>query len=292
MYMKNKNIGIIIISFLCLFLTLTGCSSNSSNNGIYQLPNQSYSQMMSYIIHYQNKTIVIDGGTSEDESYLINKIDQISSNNTVDAWFITHYHKDHTGALASYLNKKDNKIKIKDIYYYFPKESEVTKYEPNRLLDLQTINQQLKSVNKKEVKSGDNINIGEMNIEILRTYNKNITTNFGNNSSTVYKITVNDKSILFLGDLGLEGGEELINNCKNDIKEMDYVQMAHHGQAGVSEEVYQIIDPEYCLWPTPQWLWENEDNLYKTDETKSWIDKLNVKKNYVCKDDPVFISLN
>lgn len=292
MYMKNKNIGIIIISFLCLFLTITGCSCNSSNNGIYQLPNQSYSQMMSYIIHYQNNTIVIDGGTLEDKSYLINKIEQISQNDTVDAWFITHYHKDHTGALASYLNEKDNKIKIKDIYYNFPKESDVLKFEPNRLSDLQTINQQLESVNKKEVKSGDNVNIGEINIEILRIYNENITSNFGNNSSTVYKITVNDKSILFLGDLGLEGGKELISNCKNDIKEMDYVQMAHHGQAGVSEEVYQIIDPEYCLWPTPQWLWDNKDHLYKTDETKAWIDKLNVKKNYVCNEDVIFISLN
>lgn len=40
----------------------------------------------------------------------------MSSNNTVDAWYLTHYHKDHTGALAKYLLENDNSIKTKNIY--------------------------------------------------------------------------------------------------------------------------------------------------------------------------------
>lgn len=290
MYMKNNKLLKRIIFVICGFLILTGCSHN--DDGLYQLPNQSYSQIMSYIIHYNGKTIVIDGGTSEDEPYLMGKIEEISGNDTVDAWLITHYHKDHTGALAAYLSTNDTRVKIKHVYYHFPEEQEVEMYEANRLVDIQTVNQQLQKVEKSKVKAGDEINIGEITVKVLRNYNQDITNNFGNNSSAVYKIDIDDQSFLFLGDLGVEGGEELISNCKNDIKDMTYVQMAHHGQAGVEEQVYQVINPEYCLWPTPQWLWENEDHLYKTDETKSWIDKLNVKKNYVCNDEPVFIPLN
>ena len=33
--------------------------------------------------------------------------------------------------------------------------------------------------------------------------------------------------------------------------------MAHHGQDGVEMDVYRVIKPEICLWPTPDWLWDN-----------------------------------
>ena len=57
--------------------------------------------------------------------------------------------------------------------------------------------------------------------------------------------------------------------------------MFHHGQAGVNEDVYKVINPKYCLWPTTDWLWKNESSVYKTDETKKWVENLNVKKNYI-----------
>lgn len=87
------------------------------------LSNQSYSQMMSYIIEDNGNTIVVDGGTAADEDNLINTIKEVSKDNKVEAWFLTHYHKDHTGALAKYLQSKSKDITIDKIYYNFPKES-------------------------------------------------------------------------------------------------------------------------------------------------------------------------
>ena len=104
-------------------------------------------------------------------------------------------------------------------------------------------------------------------------------------------MNVQGTKILFLGDLGIEGGEELLSLNKEAIKNMDYVQMAHHGQAGVNEDVYQVIDPKYCLWPTTDWLWKNEGKAYKTDETKKWVKALHVKKNYVADNGTVRIEL-
>ena len=42
---------------LILMITLCGCKNNNQD-GLYQLPNQSYSQMMSYIIEDKGHTIV------------------------------------------------------------------------------------------------------------------------------------------------------------------------------------------------------------------------------------------
>ena len=112
----------------------------------------------------------------------------------------------------------------------------------------------------------------------------------------VIKMNVNNKSILFLADTGVESGEKLLQEQKEKLK-ADIVQMAHHGQAGVTEEVYQAIDPKICLWPTPDWLWDN--NLgegyntapYKTITTREWIEKLKVEQNIIAKDGDITIQI-
>ena len=178
------------------------------------------------------------------------------------------------------------------MFYNFHEETRVSEYEPNSLLDIKQIDAQLYKIKENVVvELNMNINLGDVVVDVLRTYNPEIIQNAGNNSSSVYKFVVNEKEILFLGDLGVEGGVELMELNGEAIKNMDYVQMAHHGQAGVSENVYSLINPSYCLWPTTDWLWKNEDGAYQTDETKSWINKLNVKENYVAKDGLIRIDL-
>jgi len=66
--------------------------------------------------------------------------------------------------------------------------------------------------------------------------------------------------------------------------------MSHHGQHGVYESFYQAVQPEYCLWPTPCWLWNNDNGggpgsgKWLTPEVRAWIEKLKVKKNFVACD--------
>lgn len=284
----------ILVSSIVVLVIIIGYKYFDQPNeiAIYQLSNQSYSQMMSYIIECEGTTVVIDGGTSEDKDNLIQEVKNISKDNKVEAWFITHYHKDHTGALASYLMSGTNDIEIESVYYNFPKLSWIEKNEINRYQDAEIIINALKSYsNKITVKQDMNIDINDIHVQVLRTYNSQITENAGNNSSSVFKFDVYGNSILFLGDLGVEGGEELIQLNKKAIMGIDYVQMAHHGQSGVNEDVYQIINPKYCLWPTTDWLWKNEDHYYKTDETKAWMKRLNVKKNYIANESTTRIPL-
>ena len=104
------------------------------------------------------------------------------------------------------------------------------------------------------------------------------------------KVTDSKKSVLFLGDLGVEGGEKLLKNISGEKLRADYVQMAHHGQNGVSKAFYEVVQPKYCLWPTPRWLWDNDNGggkgsgPWQTLEVRKWMAELGVEKHYVSAD--------
>ena len=105
-----------------------------------------------------------------------------------------------------------------------------------------------------------------------------------------YSLAVNGKHIVFLGDMGEEAGQRLLQEYQGRTIECDIVQMAHHGQFGVNQEVYRALSPEICLWPTPNWLWNNDNGggynsgPWTTLTTRSWMDQIGVKANYAIKD--------
>ena len=93
---------------------------------------------------------------------------------------------------------------------------------------------------------------------------------------------------MILGDLGVEGGRTLLSTVDPALIKADYCQMSHHGQNGVSREVYEAIRPTYCLWPTPSWLWDNmgpggyDTGIFGTVVTRGWLSSLRcVKKHYL-----------
>ena len=119
-------------------------------------------------------------------------------------------------------------------------------------------------------------------------------------NSLVFKITAPNKTVLFLGDLGPDGGDVLFRESRNLLKS-DIVQMAHHGHMNVSMEVYAEIAPEACMWCCADWLY-NEPvippyladgeklfkngriRMYGTMLTRKWMELLGVKTHYVTKD--------
>lgn len=102
----------------------------------------------------------------------------------------------------------------------------------------------------------------------------------------VFKVISSKKNVLFLGDAGAEEGDKILKTVPHEILASQYVQMAHHGQKGVNEEFYKVVNPSYCLWPTPKWLWDNDSGAgynsgpWDTLKTRKWMDDIGVKKNY------------
>lgn len=266
---------------------------------LWMLGSATGAQNLSIVIKSPNgKLIVIDGGWEADADKLSSLI--LQQGGKVDAWLITHPHEDHVGALCAILNDTGRKIKIEKIYCSLATPDW---YRQVSLTGAGIADQLLSGFTKLPVGTvtnnigrGTEINIDDVNIRVLN--NRGIYTYNGvNNSSLVYKIRVSGQSILILGDLAYDGGKDLIKTCTAAELKSDIVQMAHHGQQGVDQDAYALIAPTTCLWPTPAWLWNNDNGggvgsgPWDTLTTRAWMDALGVKDNRSLKDGDVHMYL-
>lgn len=265
---------------------------------VYMLESQSKKQMMSFILKSKEHLLVIDGGNTCDADYLCTYVKKLGG--VVDGWFLTHPHHDHCDALTSHLERHPDKILIKHIYYNFPKmdflvSGDGTAYDNRCQNAVETMPRLLSQIEEKGlditvVHKGDVFSFGEMKITVLHEPNEKIKNNRVNNGSVVYRLDANEKSCIFLGDLGIEGGEELLKTTAPELLRADMVQLSHHGNEGVGRDVYDAIGAEFCLWCTPDWLWDNNNGLgydthtWKTIVTRGWMSDIGVKWHYISKD--------
>ncbi len=265
-----------------------GFAPRSGTFTLWQLPNQTRQQMMSYVLKTRGgKLVVIDGGTAGDAPYLRDFLKNLGGR--VERWFITHPHDDHCNALCEILKNPDG-IEIGEIHASLPDAAWVSevadpsekKTHAELLAVLAQANRQL-----NEVSLGQEIRLDGMAIQVIGIKNPELRKNPINNSCMVLRVSDEQKSVLFLADLGYEAGEKLLGSHYADRLCADYVQMAHHGQNGVSEAVYQLVRPAYCLWPTPKWLWENDPGTgpgtgrWKTLEVRAWMERFPIRRNYL-----------
>lgn len=249
-------------------------------------------QLLSVIIENgEGGLIVVDGGWTDNADYLLNQIKQKGGH--VMAWLITHPDSDHAGALADILYKHSGEITIDGIYYSFLEDSWYQEKDPNVANMVNYLKGAFAQIPQEKlhgnIVSGQVIEAGPAKIQVLnQAYRMN--SDFVNNSSVAYMVSLNGTNTVFLGDLALAGGNQLLSDVDLRALDCDIVQMAHHGQNGVGYEVYKALKPEICLWPTPQWLWDNDSGSgggsgnWTTQETKNWTVRLGVKANYCIKD--------
>ena len=275
-------------------------SSGTSGVGeLWMLGSTTGAQNLSIVIKSPHgELIVVDGGWEADAMKLSELI--LQQGGKVDAWLITHPHEDHVGALCAILNDTARKIKIDKIYCSLATPDWYRQVSPTGAgIADQLLNAFTKlpvGIVTNNIGHGTEINIDDVNIRVLN--NRGVYTYNGvNNSSMVYKIRVSGQSILILGDLAYDGGKDLIKTCSAAELKSDIVQMAHHGQQGVDQDAYALIAPTTCLWPSPAWLWNNDNGggvgsgPWGTLTTRAWMDTLGVKDNRSLKDGDVHMYL-
>lgn len=254
---------------------------------LWQLPEQTHSQMMSYVIRTPGcKVLVIDGGTKGDAGYLRKFLKE--QGNHVHAWFFSHPHSDHTDAPVAILSDPQG-LTVDRIYASMIDEDWVRKYENPETHTTVEINEMARNTGRTviEMPLGATFVFDGVHVDVLAVKNPELRMNAINNSSVVLKVWDAGKSVVFLGDLGPEAGNKLVAGPYASELKADYCQMAHHGQSGVRDNVYKAISPKYCLWTTPKWLWENNQGKgyntgpWTTFETRTWAEELGVKRNYV-----------
>lgn len=286
-----------IIFTICLILIVKNIYTNNKNQknaleegmrvtllgGSNMKENGNTNSMGYFIISKNNELIFVDGGRDIDSNFVKSYIDELGQGK-VDHWFITHPHADHVGALLKLLDEENN-LEIENIYYSFLedewyKKNDTRGYESSHAM-LEKINSS-KIKNRVECTEGQVIEIDNIKVDIIRIPNPEITnSDNGNDASMTFKVTALDvdKSILFLGDSYVYASKELLSESKEKLKS-DSVQMSHHGQNGVSKEVYEAISPRVCFFNTPEYLYDNDNGTgfntgkWQSVEVRRWMDDL------------------
>lgn len=249
-------------------------------------------QLLSVIIETgEGGLIVVDGGWTNNGQYLVDQIK--AKGGHVQAWLLTHPDSDHIGALADILYNHSDEITIDGIYYSFLEDSWYQEKDANVASMVAYVKGAFGKVPQEilhgDIQAGQVIQAGPARIQVLNQAYKT-TSDFINNSSVAYLVSLNGTNMVFLGDLARAGGEQLMADVDLAALDCDIVQLSHHGQSGVDYEVYKALKPEVCLWPTPQWLWDNNSGdgagtgPWTTQETKNWMVRLGVKEQYCIKD--------
>ena len=248
----------------------------------------------SFILESGETLLMVDGGFPSETPYLYEYLKSLGGH--VTAWFITHFHDDHVGALWTLLREHPD-ITVDGVYCNLPSDEFIIRHTPKQ--DFWTSREMLdglrgvmaeRGIPFMTAQTGDvyTFDGGAATVRILHTPDETLVRNPINDSSIVFRFEADGKRILFLGDLGPEGGDQLLADVPHEELKADFVQMAHHGQGCVSKECYAVIKPTYCLWPTPSWLWDNmgpggyDTGIFGTVITRGWISSLRcVKKHYL-----------
>lgn len=222
---------------------------------------------MSYVIKLCDSSFfIIDGGYfSEGECDRLYKFLCERSNDKIiiSGWFFSHAHEDHFGCFMNFAEQYSSCVKVENLYYNFPnmyipecrnwKKTDIASTE--RFYEI--VNEYLPNVPHIKLHSGQKFNVRNAEIEVLATHEDLYPNKFKNfnDTSTVIRIKVNGKSILFLGDTGDEMSKNLIHTYGENLRS-DIVQVAHHGFNGAKKKVYKLVDAVTVLWPTADYCFD------------------------------------
>lgn len=263
-------------------------------------------QMMSYVVETGRNglLIVIDGGMAVDRHNLEQFLQARRPDKVVTAWFISHPHPDHVGALAAILDlPAAQPLTIGSIYGSFLTDTEISNGS-NGCNDqdsadsadyARNFNAKLVSttVSKMDLKLGMVMYVDGVKIEVLGVKNPEFIAspacNFINDSSVVLRVSDGARSVLFTGDLGTAGAAKLVSD--GAVPQYgyaarlpsDYVQMAHHGNQGATAAFYHAVSAPFCLWPTTYSIYTNTalGNLATNDYT-AYQTRLTVESTSLC----------
>ncbi len=290
------------------YLTESRCKNMSDTVKIHFLAQKSDSQprtqMMSFlIVTPKGHVIAIDGGNRQDTEYFHGYLEALLGEKPhIDLWFLTHPHDDHTDVLYEMLRRFPDDFTVGKVVSHFPSYGFLEAYESScahTIAEFDELKPLLlqKGTELCHASVSEIYELDGVRFEILRTCDESITANADNNASMVFRMDACGQSVLFVGDLGVEGGMDTLQTVSPEKLRVDFIQMAHHGQNGVDKPFYEACAPKACFWATPIWLWNNDaghgynTHSWKTVIVREWMEELGVKHHFVNKDGTCVVTL-
>lgn len=235
-------------------------------------------QLMFYTMQdSEGHLIVVDGGWTKDAKYVRKILKGLG--NHVDAWIITHPHRDHAGAFCKIYKKMDkhkkrSKLKIDQVYA-------VDMAAPEACLENAPWDEtkvykkwlQLDIPQLDYVHAGDKFEVAGLDFEIFNAYDAyvdELSNDLLNDGSMMFKVTANEESMLFCADVGKSMSDYLLETYGDALK-ADYIQMGHHGNGGLKKDFYKSIGAKVALFDAPDWLMNDTTGLYTTAENAQFM---------------------
>ncbi len=178
----------------------------------------------------------------------------------IAAWFVTHCHGDHIGGFPDFMKKYGDKVTIEHLMLNQTSPDQGVAYSPTAE---QKVSSAVLTYSPKtkiiQLQTGQVFRFADVQIEILYTLTdlRQGTFTDYNDSSSVMRLTINGKNVLMTGDAAPATWGLLIKRYGASLK-ADYLQVPHHGaQPGGTIAAYDLIKPEYLLWPAGKSLYDS-----------------------------------
>lgn len=247
---------------------------------LYMYPSSGAIQVMGFTMTGNGDVIGIDSASRDEAEKIEASIMHMGGK--VDCWFFTHPHYDHIEGFVEIIRRGN--VRVNSVCYSFPSLEYFKRVEPEDRI--------VRGVNaytafENEIKTrGIRVIVPQKGVVVQAGHFRVLPLSDGsavgdrlNASSVVYKVNTRGSSVLFLGDMDWSAEDTILREFSEQLR-CPVVQMAHHGQDGVTEKFYRTVRPEVALWCTPEWLWNNDigngfnTGPFLTVETRRWMEKL------------------
>lgn len=234
-------------------------------------------QSMFYTIEDGNGNLtLIDGGYEKDTNKVRDIIKEKGGH--IQNWILTHPHPDHIQVFNSIYGDLQG-IKIDHIYA--PQVNyEVYKEKAKPWDDFPTFERFYELAENMPqlsyLEEGDELDIMGLKMTIYNACNEEIEEkdeDIGNDCGLAFKLSGERESMLFLADLGKDRENHLLDVYGNSLK-ADYVQMGHHGNSSLSDELYKTIAAKAAFFDAPQFLMEGTEERFTTPHYRELMESL------------------
>lgn len=224
--------------------------------------------------------IIIDGGhgigfyptdkTGFEETYddnaeeiyqLLYQLAPDKDNIVIAAWFFSHPHWDHMGAIGPFADLYGDVVKVEQFVLNHPSNKTIqelwNRSDANILYvtKMQNAFAKFKDAKVIEAHAGQVFHIRNAVVNVLCTWElqteystkfESVTTM--NSASVILDINIDGVRTIMLGDNG-ESSTAYLNKLYGAWLESDMVTVAHHGYQGANSTLYKNIVPKIVLWP-------------------------------------------
>ena len=212
---------------------------------------------MSYVMQLPDGTfLVVDGGYST-ETEARNLYSHLMAHTptgqkpVISAWFITHGHIDHYGALMNFSGRYSDAVEVKAFYYNLPYISVGDIGAHNSKAIEAAMSRWQTAKRYSALHSGMQFGLAGAEVTVLCSFEDvyPLTIENGNDTSLVFRVDIGGQRILFTGDAQTAESVTMTGTIPREALKCDIVQFSHHGYEGCEPAFYNMADASVVLWP-------------------------------------------